>query len=187
MKLKTLLGEEVEVIYSSAYHKDDRSVIVCERHIQSGQLIEDLRHKNTTYVIIGVKAKLILENLHNFPEIITGRINIRECAQLNTLDGSVMKVNLLDCEDCPELTSLSGIGRKYLKEINTLYLTTTITSSVLGLFLVKNLTQLNYNKFENENLATVLIACGNMKGEGKDVLEMKEYLISNGYKEYAKL
>jgi hypothetical protein len=92
------------------------------------------------------------------------------------------------------ISSLSGIGRKYLKEIPGGILNTygcPIVSNVLGIFLIKGLTQfrmvseIGSSKLDQRYKVHKLLR--RLIEEETDILDAQEELITNGFKEYAKL
>lgn len=97
---------------------------------------------------------------------------------LISLEGAPLKIYNFYSDNNRSLISLEGIGRKYLKEVKNLNLNRCpIFKNILGLCLIKNLTML---VSEQKEIRKML----GFKGE---VLEAQEWLIENGYKQFAKL
>ena len=87
------------------------------------------------------------------------------------------------CSDT-KITSLKGIGKDYLKEVRgEIYLNDCheLKSNMLGLMLVKGLLGIEFNNNEIEEIFN-----RHLQGE-RDILDCQEELITNGFKEYAKL
>ena len=87
------------------------------------------------------------------------------------------------CSDT-KITSLKGIGKNYLKEINSnMFLNgcNELKSSMLGLMLVKELPRIYFDNKEVQDIFN-----RHLKGD-KDILDCQEELITKGFKEYAKL
>ena len=87
------------------------------------------------------------------------------------------------CSDT-KITSLKGIGKDYLKEVKgIIYLNDCheLKSSMLGLMLVKELQRIYFDNNEIEEIFN-----RHLQGE-RDILDCQEQLITEGFKEYAKL
>jgi len=87
------------------------------------------------------------------------------------------------CSDT-KITSLKGIGKDYLKEVKgIIYLNDCheLKSNMLGLLLVKGLQRIYFDNNEIEEIFN-----RHLQGE-RDILDAQEELITEGFKEYAKL
>ena len=83
-----------------------------------------------------------------------------------------------------KITSLKGIGKDYLKEVKgIIYLNDCheLKSNMLGLLLVKGLQRIYFDNNEIEEIFN-----RHLQGE-RDILDAQEELITEGFKEYAKL
>ena len=100
---------------------------------------------------------------------------------LTSIQHAPEKVTTFSIDDC-NLSSLSGIGRKYLKECEFLYIRNNpFKSSLLGIMLVKELPRIYFDNKEVQDIFN-----RHLKGD-KDILDCQEELITKGFKEYAKL
>ena len=82
-----------------------------------------------------------------------------------------------------KITSLKGIGKHYLKEINGMLSLSDnqISSHVLGILLIKNLDSFDIT---NKEVKSIL---NNHLHDDKDILDCQEELIQAGLREFAKL
>ena len=102
---------------------------------------------------------------------------------LTSLEGAPLVCGEFNVMD-NKITSLQGIGKLYLKQCMGIRLEQNpIKSHILGLLLVKELNNLTFDASDVPAMVTVLV---HLNGD-KELLDCKEELITNGYKEYAKL
>ena len=190
MKLIQLLREEIE---------DDRT-ISGELNIMNdgafkGQLFNQIDLVKGDLFVFNVS---IITDLSGFPEKATGEVAIRQCHNLQTLEGSLMSVGEFVLFDLPKLTSLSGIGRKFITHFSEqdagIWLSTHITSSILGIMVIKGgcLTSIVGNGSGVEIVPKDLKECckivtSHLQKHEPDMLECKEELMNNGLREFAKL
>lgn len=85
------------------------------------------------------------------------------------------------CKNCPELTSLKGV-HKHIKQVNGVFDAFEIKSHVLGLLLIKGITEIDLH---NRKVNTIL---NRHLGKGMEgVFDAQEELIEAGLEEYAQL
>jgi hypothetical protein len=108
-----------------------------------------------------------ITSLEHCPSIIKGNFYC-DNTKITSLDYAPLKCLRIDCGG-NNLSNLSGIGRKYLRECTTISLPDSIKSNMLGLCRVKNLTYLRASDPTNANK------------DFKEVLEIfKKYLQTDG-------
>jgi hypothetical protein len=125
-----------------------------------------------------------ITSLEHCPSIIKGNFNCYN-TKITSLDYAPFKCLRIDCGD-NNLSNLSGIGRKYLRECTTISLPDSIKSNMLGLCRVKNLTYLHASDPTNANkdFKEVLeIIKKYLQTDGSDCAEE---LMQNGFNDYAK-
>lgn len=157
-----------------------------------------------------------LKNLKGGPSVVKGLYNIRFNEKLTSLEGIPKKLDgsltmgnlpkLQSLDFAPEdvngyvsmsinrargqskITSFTGCGKKFFRRINgSIVVLDSLTSNILGLMLVKDLTEARaYNVVSNELFQAIRIVDGHIK-VSKDIMECREELIVKGLKEFAKL
>ena len=187
MKLKDLLNE-VSFKEYDASAGPDHALVLFKQHIDGGKLITDMSDRTVEgKMSISAGARPKLENLENFPKIITDKLELSDCIHLTSLAGSLMEVKTLSCTRCRELKSLEGIGRKYIKTMQNFFPTTSIERNILGLVLVKDLTRIDTLGYQNDKLEDAFKMIFTEILGDQDILNCKEKMIAAGYKEFAKL
>lgn len=122
------------------------------------------------------------DGLKGGPEIVHKVYQCEKCS-LTSLMYAPMKVEVFDAED-NIITSLAGIGRKYLKNCTLMNLEKNkIQSNILGLVIVEDLSVLNIFG-ENRFFCLKMLEFAK---NGRDVLEAQEWLLDQGKKELAKM
>lgn len=126
---------------------------------------------------------MLQENgLKGGPEIVHKVYQCEKCS-LTSLMYAPKKVEVFGAQN-NDITSLEGIGRKYLKECKLINLDKNkIQSNILGIVLIKDLTLLTAT---GETWFYIRKMIEFNKAE-KDVLEAQEWLIEQGKKQLAKL
>jgi hypothetical protein len=189
MKLKELF-EETKIVYTERTFfeiKDGHVFGDWSNYIFKGSL--------RVYKLPGSRT---LTSLKGFPKEIhsygldAGDLNLRICKSLENLDGapSIIEGSVI-LTGCSKISSLSGIGKKYLPNIGaTLFLSKTVTSSILSILNIKNLkqiSQVNDNDFRSNDLEDAIQIINKHLKSSRRISKCKEELIEAGFKEYAKL
>ena len=191
MKLIQLLLEEIE---------DDRTrfgnLNIMNDGAFKGQLFNQIDLLKGDLFVDNVS---IISDLSGFPEKVTGEVDIRQCHNLQMLEGSLMSVgHEFSLFDLPKLTSLSGIGRKFITHFSepqaSMWLSTHITSSILGVMTIKGgrLTSIFGNGsgeliVPDDLIKACKIMMTHLQKHEPDMLDCKEELMNNGLREFAKL
>lgn len=150
-----------------------------------------------------------ISSLEGSPRIVRGQFSIIDGYNLTSLKGGPLEAQKFECsenrhlislEGAPQIvheyfdasfckiTSLEGIGRKYLKDCKELDVGgNPITSNILGVILIKNLEDFYCDSQifkSNKRFKKIFV---DFNRNGHQVLECQEWLIENGFKELAKL
>lgn len=178
MKLKALLEQDVTKI----------NVKFSEATIEHNRINIDLSGTDVNdFKIINATSLTTLKGCPRSCEI----FEIRNCRNITTLEFAPMIArDSVYISECPKITSLSGIGKRYFKQIKGyIYNNGLITSSMLGLLLVKDLelimTFSHSNRLKAYTEAAIII--NNHLQEDRDIMEAREELVQAGLKDYAKL
>jgi hypothetical protein len=115
-------------------------------------------------------------------------LHLNSLPALSSLEGGPLVIGgYVTFFNCPKITSLTGVGKKYFKQVGTeIYPSQYITNSILGTLTVKGLKQLNTRKSTDKLKQALMIVNQHLKGD-KDVMECHEELTRAGLKEFAKL
>lgn len=126
---------------------------------------------------------MLKENgLKGGPEIVYDVYQCERCS-LTSLMYAPMKVKVFDAQN-NDITSLEGIGRKYLKECQIINLDKNqIQSNILGIVLIKDLKLIDATGETWFYIKKMI----DFNKTGKDVLEAQEWLIEQGKKQLAKM
>jgi hypothetical protein len=108
---------------------------------------------------------------------------------LSSLDGAPDFIEQSFSLISQRITSLSGIGRRYIKSCRSFFLpcTRTLPEAVLGLMLVKNLTKIGVSFISSDPKIDHLVKILNKHLVDRDILSLQEELIDNDFDECAKL
>ena len=194
---KEFIGEEKPKDYSLEWDVDSFGKMAYYRKkLGFGDIIDNM-----------VANDLSLRSLEGSPTIVRQSFNVADnMLKMNGLKGGPIDVFIYTCRGCeltslegaPErcntfnavsnhISSLEGIGKRYLKECKILLLSINpLESNFLGLLRVKELTQF---KIKGNELARPWVAANiiNDHLQGKrDVDDCFEELTRKGFKEYAK-
>jgi hypothetical protein len=164
-----------------------------EKDLENGEMkeIPNLSNVGTVNGMFKMEegSRLRLKNLNNFPKVVRGRMNISHCPNLETLAGPLIEVQSdFLFIDCLMITSLEGIGRKYIRQLEkAIFPTHSLTSHVLGILMIKNVESVDPLGMGKEPFRTMVkIMNEHLAGE-RDVMDAHEDLTRAGLKEYAKL
>jgi hypothetical protein len=137
-------------------------------------------------------SKTLITSFKGLPADATYKwFNANECQNLTSLRGLVASVHGMELNGNPKLTSLEGIGTKWLKSCERLEVKSQINSHVLGILKIKGLKQLvtaSYN-FEGNEVWAVIIKkyLKDGKTEAQDIFDCQNELIDAGLDDYAQL
>lgn len=163
-------------------------------------------YKSSDFELANVKT------LIGSPEKVYGTFDVLYCLYLKDFEGvpkdisrdfnvSLLNNIIEELKDFPETIGGScnlSVGiksfhniHKYCKSVNnSFYINSSkLESSILGLLLVKNVTDYLYGDRSNKDASqSIVILRNHYKADGSgDILECQEELIENGFKQFAKL
>ena len=127
-------------------------------------------------------------DLHGCPKIVEGDLLISLCTRLTSLEGAPQEVKgNVKINYCPKITSLGGIGQKYLTSIHgKLSISKTITSDILGILKIQNLTDVSLWALGGNILQAINIINKHLHS-GKNINKCRAELEDAGLEEYAQL
>jgi len=107
---------------------------------------------------------------------------------LKTIDGCPEVAQIMNFNWLFDIKTISGIHKK-VRECYSISIPHTVTSSILGLMLIKNLFNVKTEAAGHPipNLEKAILIINRHLGKNPDVLECQEELLSNGLREFAKL
>jgi hypothetical protein len=186
MKLSELIKEE-----------KIRMVLLKGENLVNNRIPIEFKGKTIEYdfiINVAFDSKQFLATLENSPKIVKVKFDCENNLHLKSFEYGPEEVKYGYLYGNNQVTSLSGIGKKYFKTVHeSLYLPNAICSNVLGICLIKELKFFAFDiaadgqvmQMHIEELVEVKdILDRHAQG---DILECQEELIEAGFKEYAKL
>lgn len=168
--------------------EDQKDVTLC---LTGCEKLTSLKGAPDTVLSIRAKGTKSLKSLIDGPKRVLNAAYFQDSG-LESLEGLMEVGRSLYVCDCPRLTSLHGIGTKYLKSCSSLYLSNTIKENILGLMLIKNLdvvTVFEAHAGVNKKLDRALEII-NKHREYKiepNIIDCQHELIEAGLEEFAEL
>lgn len=134
------------------------------------------------------KVQVDLASFKGLPRICSKSLTLGECYNTESLEGLPEEVYALMMSKCYGIKSLSGI-HKIVKKCHSIYLPSSIEDSILGLLKIDGLEfaahDLNPVMFPKLHKSLQIVNMHLRKG--KDIIDCKREMVSEGLKDFAKL